>query len=148
MSKQNKTVGLLLIGRSDLVDFPELGLYEIPVKIDTGAYTSAIHAVGIKEHAVEGKRLLTFSVAGMNQAGQPKKKFWFENFKKKKITSSNGMSEVRYVIKTPVRLFGRKIRAEFSLSNRSTMRIPVLLGRKLLKNRFLVDVNQKNLSLT
>jgi hypothetical protein len=60
--------------------------------------------------------------------------------------NSSGKEERRYVIKTSIRLFGKKIRTEFSLANRRKMRYPLLLGRKLLKNRFIIDVSQKDLS--
>jgi hypothetical protein len=52
------------------------------------------------------------------------------------------------VIKTKITIFGKKIRTEFSLANRRKMRYPILLGRKLLNKRFLVDVSQKDLSAT
>ncbi|WP_296344084.1 hypothetical protein [Winogradskyella sp.] len=38
-----------MLGRFDKIDFPKLNLHNIDVKIDTGAYTSAIHCSKIKE---------------------------------------------------------------------------------------------------
>jgi hypothetical protein len=146
-SLTKKKLALPIIGRSDLADFPDLELYQIPVKTDTGAYTSSIHAVGIRTRRIGGEYYLLFSVAGMNHPGSPRKQYRFKDFVLRKVTSSNGLSEIRYVIRTHIRLMGKNIRTEFSLTNRSTMRSPVLLGRKLLKGRFLVDVSQKNLSL-
>jgi hypothetical protein len=69
-----------------------------------------------------------------------------KNFKEKKIKSSFGQIEERFVIKTKIKLFDRVIRAEFSLSDRTEMKYPILLGRKLLRNRFIVDVSLYNLS--
>jgi hypothetical protein len=48
---------------------------------------------------------------------------------------------------TTVVILKRKIKAEFSLSDRSKMKFPILIGRKLLKNKFIVDVSQKNISM-
>ncbi len=45
------------IGRVDKVDFPELGLVNIEVKIDSGAYTSAIHCEKITAFYEEGRAL-------------------------------------------------------------------------------------------
>jgi hypothetical protein len=143
---QKTTPSLTIIGRSDRADLPELDIRDILVKADTGAYTSAIHAVQIAVTKKQGKKVLTFRIAGINHPGMPRKKFTFSDFSQRVITSSNGLSEYRYVIKTAIVLFGRKFRTEFSLSNRTAMRSPVLLGRRLLKGRFLVDVGQKNLS--
>lgn len=67
-------------------------------------------------------------------------------FKRKKVRSSSGHVARRYFIKAHVLLFGERILAEFSLSDRETMRFPVLLGRKLLKGRFLVDVSLTDVS--
>jgi hypothetical protein len=50
------------------------------------------------------------------------------------------------VIVTTIRLFGEDITAEFSLSNRGLLKFPILIGRKILRDRFLIDVKKKNLS--
>jgi hypothetical protein len=55
---------------------------------------------------------------------------------------------MRYVIKTKVTLFGKTFKTEFSLADRQQMRYPVLLGRKLLRNRFIVDVSLENVSFS
>lgn len=72
-------------------------------------------------------------------------KFVFKKFKQKQIRNSSGESELRYVIKTQIKIFERLIRAEFSLSNRGNLRFPVLLGRKILRDRFLIDITKKDL---
>ena len=71
--------------------------------------------------------------------------FRVKKFEQREIRNSFGEAELRYVIKTRVRIGGRLIRAEFSLSNRGNLRFPVLLGRKILRNRFLIDVTKKDL---
>lgn len=135
-----------IIGRKDMIDLPELGLENIEAKIDTGAYTSAIHCSQIKCVSRKGVRKISFHILGTNQPGVGHRVFTTANFKEKKIRSSFGQVEKRFVIKTKIKLFNRIIRAEFSLSDRTEMRFPVLLGRKLLKNRFIVDVSLYNLS--
>jgi hypothetical protein len=62
------------------------------------------------------------------------------------IRNSFGVAELRYVIELRLVLFGEIIQTEFSLADRQQLRFPVLLGRRLLRNRFVVDVAQKNLS--
>jgi len=138
MGKRNK----IIIGRYDVIDLPELDIYEITAKIDTGAYTSAIHCSRIKLQKENDIEYLIFKIPGSHQ----KKMFRVSDFKLKNIKSSSGHSETRFVIKTKVLLFGKVIKTEFSLANRSEMKFPVLLGRKLLKDRFIVDVSEINLS--
>ena len=67
-------------------------------------------------------------------------------FDERKIRNSFGNYEYRYVIRTEVNLFGQTISTEFSLADRERMRYPVLIGKKLLVNRFIVDVSQLNLN--
>ena len=129
----------LLIGAKEWVDFPDFEIQRIAAKVDTGAYTSALHCSMIKELA--GK--LHFVLVHTKEDKQLNKEFQTKDYTQKKIKSSNGTTQLRYVIKTAVIIHGRKYRAEFSLTDRSRMKNPVLLGRKLLKGRFVVDVSKK-----
>lgn len=133
IGKKNK---INLIGRREFVDFPELMLAHIEAKIDTGAYTSSIHCESISVVFENAKPVLYFTV-------EPNQKdaYRFEIFSQKKIKNSFGEMEERYVIKTLILLGGKKIRSTLSLSNRDNMRYPVLIGRKLIKGKFLIDVS-------
>lgn len=132
----------IIIGRRDVVDLPDLGIKSVQAKIDTGAYTSSIHANKIR---TDGE-ILSFYLPIEVMEKTITKKFQTKSFTKKIIRSSNGKAESRYVIKTKIILFSKSYTTEFSLSDRSLMKNPILLGRKLLKDRFLVDVSKKNLS--
>lgn len=134
----------LLIGMTDIVDFPDLGLFDLQAKIDTGAFTSALHCKKVKLVRVGLQTKLSFLV--IDKTGQPARKFYSDDFSERMIRNSFGVSEKRYVIKTRIILFGRTIKAEFTLADRGRLKNPVLLGRKLLRNRFIVDVSQTNLS--
>ena len=135
-----------LIGRSDKVDLPELHLSEVDAKIDTGAYTSAIHCHRIRVVKKKGKRLLQFVLLDPAHPAYNEKAFYFEKFTKRTIKNSFGQSERRYIIKTIVQIFGKSIKTEFSLSNRGSLKFPVLLGRKFLQGRFYVDVSVFDIS--
>ncbi len=129
---------------TELVDFPDLALMTVEAKIDTGAYTSALHCKDVRLIETEHGTMLSFCV--IEPGGSLTRRIYSDTFTQRIIKNSFGMAEKRYVIKTKIVLFGRKIRAEFTLADRERMRYPVLLGRKLLRNRFIVDVSQKNLS--
>lgn len=133
-----------LIGMTDLVDFPDLDLVDVPAKVDTGAYTSSLHCKQVRLVRVGGRMKLSFWLIG--KTGEPLRQFYCDEFSQRMIRNSFGIAEKRYVIKTRIMLFGRIIRAEFTLADRERLKNPVLLGRKLLRNRFVVDVSQKNLS--
>lgn len=135
---------LEIIGATDIVDLPELDWYRVPVRIDSGAATSAIHCSRVQLVNKEGHKELHVYLD--TKKGAPQHFFIVTEFKETVVRNSFGKEEKRFVIKTPIKLFGRKIRTEFSLANRQKMSYPILLGRKLLKNRFVVDVSKKNLS--
>lgn len=127
---------LRLIGRREFVDFPGLQLFGLEAKIDTGAYTSSLHCERIDLKLENGKAVLYFTLE--QDQGQPHR---FESFSVKRIKNSFGEMEERYVIKTALHLCHKTIRCSISLSNRDSMRYPVLIGRRVLKGRFLIDVN-------
>ncbi|MFY0605645.1 MAG: ATP-dependent zinc protease [Cyclobacteriaceae bacterium] len=130
------------IGRKDKVDLPELGVENVNAKIDTGAYTSSLHCKKIK---VENGTLRCY--IPLNQGGKTSKMYFeTKHFRTKAVKSSNGIIQERYVIKTKITLFKKTYLAEFSLTDRSSMKNPILIGRKLLKDKFIVDVSRKNLS--
>lgn len=137
----------LTIGRRDFADFPELGLRDIAVKVDTGAYTSAIHCHHIKvKQRPDGTEVLTFKLLDPTHADYNERAFELTTFRTKRVRSSNGKAESRYLVKTKIRLFGRDFPIELSLSERGEMRFPVLIGRRLLMNRFVVDPAATDLS--
>lgn len=135
-----------LLGRTDYADFPELGLENIAVKIDSGAYTSSIHCHQIEEIITENSRTIKFNLLDPSHGNYNDKEFTFSNYKKKSIKSSNGQYEFRFVIKTKIILFNIEYPIELSLTERGEMKYPVLLGRKLLNGKFTIDTAKYNLS--
>lgn len=137
-----------VIGRREMVSFPELNIEEIEAKIDTGAYTSAIHCSDIHEEIKpDGTKVIALDLLDPSHPQYNHKKLEFSAYDLREIKNSFGDVQERYVIKTKIQLFDEIIEAEFSLSDRSDMKYPVLIGRKLLQRRFIVDVARKNVSL-
>ena len=131
-----------MIGRTDKVDFPEWGLFDVDAKIDSGAYTSSIHCENIEAFYVKDQHYVRFSVY---DNGKPVIKEC-KVFASKQVKNSFGQGEYRYSIKTLITLFEKNYTIELSLSDRSSMKYPVLLGRKLLRDRFVIDVNKQYVS--
>ena len=135
-----------IIGRSDLVDLPKMGLFQLAAKVDTGAFTSAIHYHHAEVILKEGKEVLHFTLLDPSHPEYNDKDFYFEEFTSREIKNSFGQSEERFIIETEIVLFGKVYITEFSLSDRGSLKFPILLGRKLLKKEFVVDVARTNLS--
>ena len=136
-----------IIGRKDRADFPMFEMFNVPVKIDSGAYSSSIHCSSvseIKNHENESFLEVVFldeSYAGFNSG-----KKIFTSYKKKKVKSSTGDEQERFFVRIPIVLFGEIFESAFSLTTRMGLKNPVLIGRKLLNKKFLIDTSKTNLS--
>ena len=131
-----------ILGRVDKIDFPELKLFNVDVKIDTGAYTSAIHCSKI----IEENNTLRCSFESKGHPSFKSDDIVFDNYTYTDVKSSNGHKENRYKIKTAVDFFGKRYKINLTLSTRDDMRFPVLIGRQFLSKKFIVDVDIENQS--
>jgi hypothetical protein len=126
-----------------------LALRGVEAKVDTGAYTSAIHCdeVRLVPDVATGQPVLHVRLLDPEHPATDGRALVFREFGRRDIRSSNGEVQARYVIRTVVRLYGKPYETEFSLADRSDLRHPVLLGRALLRQgRFVVDVARRELS--
>lgn len=128
---------LPVVGWRELVHLPDLGLHEVPAKIDTGARTSSLHGTVIEEFERDGEKYVRFAVDFAKQ--KVRQVCEAVHVDVRGITSSNGETQRRYVIKTPLRIGDVEFRAEISLADRSDMSFPMLIGRSSLRRRFVVD---------
>ena len=138
-----------ILGRRELIDLPALGLAGVEAKVDTGAYTSAIHCqdVRVAPDPATGELVLHVRLLDPEHPATDGRPLAFRQFDQRDIRSSNGEVQARFVIRTVVRLYGQDFGAEFSLADRSDLRHPVLLGRTLLRQgRFVVDVARRDMS--
>ena len=124
------TTSKILIGRQDVADFPLLNISQLPIKIDTGAYTSSLHCHNIVEFEENGKKKIKCNLLDPEHENYHEKEITFAAFTKKKVKSSNGQVEERYKITTEIVLFNQTFPIEFTLSERGSMRFSVLIGRK------------------
>jgi hypothetical protein len=127
------------LGAFEKVGFPEFTLTGIMAKIDTGAFTGALHCTKITEEDTPSGKVLRFS-----PFDHPELEITKEDFVVRHVRSSNGKREKRYFISTEISLQGQIYPVTLSLANRSEMKWPVLIGRRFLrKNHFLVDVTKR-----
>ena len=137
---------MIVIGRKDRIDLPEFNLSDIEAKVDTGAYGCALHCHAVKVFLRDGKECLSFQLLDPSHPEYENKTYITENFSNKKVKNSGGIVENRYTIKTEIVIFAEKYVLDFSLTDRKNMKFPILLGRKFLNKKYLVNVALKNLS--
>ena len=124
----------------------ELSLIKIDVKIDSGAYTSSIHCSNIKEITINNENFIQFKLLDPEHIFYNNKEFSTKNYDSKLVKSSNGISEKRFMIATEIIIFDQIFPIHLTLSERKNMNFPVLLGRKFLNKKFVIDTAKKNLS--
>lgn len=135
----SQALPLKIIGSTEHVSFPDMNGMEVTAKIDTGAYTGALHCTKINVKETENGKVLRFS-----PFDHPELEIEASDFSEGSVKSSNGSQEKRYFIDTTVCVKGEEYPIVLTLADRSEMRWPVLIGRRFLRqNNFLVDVNQR-----
>lgn len=131
-----------IIGNLEICGLPALAIKEMEVRVDTGAKTSSLHVDNIEKCSINGKPAVQFDIHPdfHNVSKIVKCKAVIHDMRK--IKSSNGVSEQRYVIKTPISLGELEWEIEITLTDRRDMSYLMLLGREGLGSRFLVDPSQ------
>lgn len=132
-----------IIGRKELISITDLDLFDLDAKVDTGADSSALHCDHIE---IDKNNMVHFHLLDEVHASYHGKKMIMPLHKIKKVRSSNGELQDRPSIKVSVKFFGKKYKTIVSLTNRADMKYPMLIGRRFLSGKFLVDVSQEYLS--
>jgi hypothetical protein len=140
MSAENTNKGAQkIVGAFETIDFPEFGETNVVSKIDTGAYTGALHCNKITERQTSDGKVLAF------QPFESNTEVIKDEFVIKYVRSSNGARSKRYFITTKIILQGKKYPLSISLTDRSDMKWQVLIGRRFLRqHKFLVDPRANN----
>lgn len=131
-----KTVGRLL-----QLDLPLMGIEGVIAKVDTGAFSGALHATQIREVKDKlGNKRLRFNPLGSSEHTAE-----VATYHRRKVKSSNGTESRRYAIDTIVAIQGQNYPITITLTDRSPMKYGMLIGRNFLRiHGFLVDVGQDN----
>ena len=133
MSKQDLTVGTL-----EYVSLAKLGVTEVLAKVDTGAFSGALHCTDIKviRRGIIRKRILKFV-----PLGDPALASETDQFIQRHIRSATGHRVKRYIIQTEITVKGVHYPIAIGLSDRSDLKRVVLIGRRFLRaNDMIVDV--------
>lgn len=127
-----------IVGRAERVDFPSADVFGVPAKIDTGAYRSSVWASDVREQ--DG--VLSYKLLGPPSAQYSGKECTTKEYEIVEVENSFGQKENRYSVYMRVKLGSKTVRSNFTLADRSIKTYPVLIGRKLLRGRYLVDVSE------
>ncbi|WP_072395508.1 RimK/LysX family protein [Hyphomicrobium sp. CS1GBMeth3] len=129
----------LILGRREWVALPDLGLFAIKAKVDTGARTSALHAEQVEIIGPASAPRARFLVRPLLEA--PEIAIWCEAelLGERDVTSTSGERECRCIISTTLRAGGQSWPIELGLTNREGLANRMLLGRQAIRPGMLVD---------
>lgn len=133
---------LPIIGWREQVALPDLGIPEVKAKIDTGARSSALHAIDVETFERNGKPMVRFKVYPYQRDTHRSVTAEAELIDQRQVRNSGGQAQVRPVIETTVELNGYAFPIELTLTNREVMGFRMLLGRQAVRRRFLVDAGR------
>lgn len=128
---------LEIIGSTEYVSVGKLE--KIPAKIDTGADSSSIWASDIE---VKEDGTLTFKLFAEQSPYYTGEVLKSKEYTVSVIRSSNGNEQIRYRTTLPIKIDGHTVKAALTLADRSRNNFPILIGRRTISGRFLVDVSK------
>ena len=131
-------LALDILGRTEAIILPDIAESTTYARIDTGAKTSAIW-VSSCTLTKDGLDVVFFGQGSPLYSGKTMR---FAEYGQTIVASSIGKAQQRYKIRLRIVVGGRKIRAWFTLADRSTQVYPVLIGRNVLHGKFMVDVTR------
>jgi len=139
MIKKAANAQKLIAGWREWAQLLELGVEMIKVKIDTGAKTSSIHAFDIFPFTYMGDDWVQFDIHPIQDNDLIIHTCACPIVDYRRITSSTGHSQRRFIIQTSLKIGEFSSRIEISLANRDEMGFRMLIGRNALKGDVLVD---------
>lgn len=125
-----------LAGWREWVQLPEIGIPWIKAKLDTGAQTSSLHAHGMTTFERGGVDWVRFTVRPWQKSLDDEVVVELQIHDRRRVRSSSGHVQERYVVLMNLVLVGRAVEAEVTLTNRDAMGFRMLIGREALRHGF------------
>lgn len=136
---QNK----IILGSEEWCSFPELGIPTIKARVDSGAKTSALHAINIAPFKKDAQNWVKFDINPIQNNVKTIIHCEAPLVDKRIVKSSSGFREERYVIQTNLEIGNSNWVIEMTLTNRDSMGFRMLLGREAMSGRVMVDPEQQ-----
>jgi hypothetical protein len=135
-----------IIGWKEWIQLPDLGIPAVKAKIDTGARTSALHVFNLEEFDEDGRQMVRFDIHPLQRRKDIKRFCEAPVLEKRRVKDSGGHIEQRVVIRTTAVMGDVSWPIDITLTNRDLMLFRMLLGRKALENRFLLNPGRSYLT--
>ena len=144
--KKKKIQPKTIIGWKEWIELPDLGIPAVKAKIDTGARTSAMHVFDLEEFEANGRLMVKFGIHPLQRRKDIIRYSQAPVLEQRRVKDSGGRVEKRYVIQTRAVMGEVSWPIDITLTNRDLMLFRMLLGRKAIENKFLVNAGRSYLS--
>lgn len=131
----------MVLGWRECVDLPELGVFGIRAKLDTGARSSSLHATDISTIRRDQHTLVRFHLVLGPRGRSHSIETTAPIVDERVVRDSGGHESLRPVIRTPIEIAGWSWPIEITLASRSDMSFRMLLGRQGMSGHVIVDVS-------
>lgn len=139
MSPNTEFLNYMIVGNAEWCALPQLRVPAIRARIDSGAKTSSIHAINIKEFHKGEERWVSFEIHPLRKHTEVFVPCEAKVVDYRMVKSSTGVAQPRYVIRTMIEMGGQQWEIEITLANRRSMGYQMLLGREAMMNRILIN---------
>ena len=133
----------VIVGSEEWCSLPTIGIPTIKARVDSGAKTSALHAINIKTFSKDHQEWVKFDINPIQNNAKALIHCEAKLVDQRIVKSSSGFREKRYVIQTQVSLGNKTWEIEVTLTNRDSMGYRMLLGREAMSGRVMVDPEQR-----
>lgn len=132
----------MIVGNAEWCALPDLKIPAIRARIDSGAKTSSIHAVNIREFYKGRQQWVRFEIHPLRIHTDIFVECEAPVFDFRLVKSSTGEAQPRYVIQTRIDMGGEKWTIQVTLANRRSMGFQMLLGREAMTHRILINPSE------
>lgn len=141
-----RRVPLPTIGWRERVSLPDLGLERLKAKVDTGARTSSLHVSSVETfRGKDGREWLRLTIPERRDGRIRRRRVELPSGGIRRVRSSTGHSSIRHSFRTRLVLGEAAWTIAITLSDRSEMRYPMLIGRTAIRGRYLVHAGRSYL---
>jgi len=134
-----KMQDLIRVGWREQLALPDLGIDVIHAKVDSGAKTSCLHAFFVDDFSRGGVEWVRFGVHPVQRSNEQVKICEAELLDRRHVSDSGGHKDLRHVIATHIKIGELYFKTELTLTNRDSMQFRMLLGRRSMTKRMLID---------
>lgn len=127
------------IGWREWLALPDFGVTAIKAKVDTGAASSSLHAFRMERHRLGGTEMVRFEIHPRQRSAAGAVAVMAEVVDERPVRNPGGRNEMRPIIRATLRWADVDWVADINLTRRDEMGFRMLLGRKAMKTRFVVD---------